>query len=277
MDFRWFKLHDVIRDLAFYILENGSGTLAAKQLYLYRAGQNLEEFLQDWEAILNARRLALQLNKLKRLPRRICAAELLSLLLGGNPIVSLPASFSRSFQKLRVLNLSRGEFWYLPEELGHLKDLVWLDLNYCENLEFLPDAVRKLHVLKHLNILGCKSLKYLPSGLVGLTSLQVLQTQGCRDLTWAEYTASGRARAESLCHVCPTVGVLLEDMCELGVLTELHILENIDPRVELPHNMSALTKLKVLELGLENIKTLPAEMLYWFTQLVSNIFLFEPC
>jgi hypothetical protein len=31
----WFKLHDVMRDLAFYILENDSGTPPAKQLYLH--------------------------------------------------------------------------------------------------------------------------------------------------------------------------------------------------------------------------------------------------
>jgi hypothetical protein len=99
----WFKLHDVMRDLAFYIL-NYSGTPPAKQLYLCRAGQNLEEFLQEWEAILNAQRLSLQLNKLKRCPES--APELLSLLLRGNPIVSLPGSFLRSFRKLKVLDLS---------------------------------------------------------------------------------------------------------------------------------------------------------------------------
>jgi hypothetical protein len=41
-DFLAFKVHDVMRDLAFYILENDSGTTLAKQLYLYQAGQNLE-------------------------------------------------------------------------------------------------------------------------------------------------------------------------------------------------------------------------------------------
>jgi len=30
----WLKLHDVMRDLAFYILENDSGASSAKQLYL---------------------------------------------------------------------------------------------------------------------------------------------------------------------------------------------------------------------------------------------------
>jgi disease resistance protein RPS2 len=253
----FFKLHDVMRDLAFYILENDSGTPAAKQLCLYQLDQNLEE-----------------------LPGSFYAPELVSALLCGNPIQCVPASFLRSFRKLRVLDLSGGEFWYLPEDLGDLTDLVCLDLTYCKNLEFLPDAVRKLHVLKHLHLDECWSLRCLPSGVVGLTSLQVLHTMDCTDLTWAEHTPSGMARAESLGHVYPTVGASLEDICALVVgasledicglvaLTELHISENIDhPRVELPHNMSALTKLKVLELGLENIKTLPAGMPYWFTQL----------
>jgi hypothetical protein len=34
-DVLWFMLHDVMRDLAFYILENASGMPPAKQLYLY--------------------------------------------------------------------------------------------------------------------------------------------------------------------------------------------------------------------------------------------------
>jgi len=190
-----------------------------------------------------------------------------SLLLGANPIVCLPASFLRSFPKLRVLDLSGGKFQDLPEELGDLKDLVCLDLSACYNLEILPDAVRKLHVLKFLLLCACVMLKYLPSGVVDLTSLQLLDTTGCDDLTWAEHKPSGMARAESLGHVYPTMGASLEDICGLTFLTELRICGKTDPGVELPHNISALTKLKVLELGLENIKTLPAEMPYWFIQL----------
>ncbi|KAH9536435.1 hypothetical protein CY35_17G108700 [Sphagnum magellanicum] len=264
-DFLWFKLHDVMRDLAFYILENDSGTPPAKQLYLYRAGQSLEEFPQEWEVILKAQKLSLERNKLKRLPRRFCAPDLLSLVLCGNPIVSLPGSFLSSFGKLRVLDLCGGAFQNLPEELGDLKDLVWLNLSGCDNLEILPDAVRKLHVLKCLDLCDCQTLKYLPSGVVGLTSLQVLCTLGCKNLTWAEHTPLGMATAESLCHVYPTVGASLEDICGLGVLTKLRL--SGKTVVELPHNISALTKLKFLELRLENVKTLPAEMPYCFIQL----------
>jgi hypothetical protein len=74
------------------------------------------------------------------------------------------------------------------------------------------------------------------------------------------------ARAESLGHVYPTIGASLEDICGLVALTELTIAGETDRAVELPHNISALTKLKLLELQL-NIKTLPAEIPYWFIQL----------
>ncbi|KAH8936898.1 hypothetical protein BDL97_17G110700 [Sphagnum fallax] len=266
-DFLAFKVHDVMRDLAFYILENDSGTPPAKQLYLYRAGQNLEEIPQEWKAISKALRLSLKSNKLKRLPGSFYAPELVSLLLGGNPIQCVPASFLRSFPKLRVLDLSFGEFDSLPKELGDLKDLVCLDLSYCYNLKILPDTVGKLHVLKCLVLRQCWGLNYLPSGVVGLTSLQVLHIMGCDALTWAEHTPSGMARAESLGHTYPTIGASLEDICGLVVLTELSICGTKDPRLELPHNISALTKLKFLHLELYEAKTLPAEMPYWFKQL----------
>jgi len=74
------------------------------------------------------------------------------------------------------------------------------------------------------------------------------------------------ARAEYLGHVYPTLGTSLEDICGLVALTELCISGETDPVVELLHNISALTKLKVLQLDL-NVKTLPAEMPHWFIQL----------
>jgi disease resistance protein RPS2 len=113
--FLTFKVHDVMRDLAFYVVENGKPP--AEQHYLYQAGQNLEGFPQEWKATWmlpsvasEARRLSLHMNKLKSLPEIFYAPELVSLLLGGNPIVSLPASFLSGIRKLRVLDLSEGGF-----------------------------------------------------------------------------------------------------------------------------------------------------------------------
>jgi Leucine-rich repeat (LRR) protein len=265
-----FKLHDVMRDLAFYILENDGGTPPAKQLYLYRGGQNLEAFPQEWKTTLKqpskALRLSLHKNNLQSLPGRFNAPKLVSLLLGGNPIRFVPASFLSCFPNLRFLDLSHGKFDSLPEELGDLKDLVWLDLSFCGSLKILPDAVGKLHMLKVLKLLHCWKLEYLPSEVVDLTSLQVLDTSYCQNLTWAEHTPSGMARAESFGHVYRTIGALLEDICGLVALTKLWISGMSGPEVELPHNISALTKLKVLQLNL-NLKSVPAEMPYWFIQL----------
>jgi hypothetical protein len=75
------------------------------------------------------------------------------------------------------------------------------------------------------------------------------------------------ARAKSLCDKFPTVGASLEDICQLTVLIKLRIFGKIDQGMEVPHTISALTKLKILQLALVNIKTLPAEMAYSLKQL----------
>ncbi|CAM6015495.1 unnamed protein product, partial [Sphagnum balticum] len=185
-----YKVHDVMRDLAFYLLEKDCGTPPAKQRYVYRAGQNLEEIPKECTTISNALRLSLDTNKLKQLPEIFYGPELMFLLLGGNPILSLPTTLPRNFPKLRVLNLSNGAFRTLPEELGELKELNFLDLSHCNSLQSLPDTVCKLHMLKFLILDDCWGLKYLPCGMVKLTSLQVLHTSNCFDLIWFEQTLS---------------------------------------------------------------------------------------
>jgi Leucine-rich repeat (LRR) protein len=254
-----------MRDLAFYILGKGCGKRHVKQLHLYRAGQNLEDFPQEWKSTLQgpskAWRLSLDTNKLERLPENFYAPKLVSLLLGGNPIQSVPDSFLGNFTKLRVLDLRNGKFDRLPEEVGNLTNLVCLDLSYCMDLKILPDTVWKLQKLKCLIVINCWMLKYLPSGLVKLTSLQILDAEGSD--TWAEHTPSNIARTESLDHVYPNRRASLEDVCKLVALTKL----SICGVVKLPYNISALTKLKILRLELANVGTLPAEMAYQFKQL----------
>jgi Leucine-rich repeat (LRR) protein len=81
---------------------------------------------------------------LKTLPSTFCAPELLTLLLGGNNICDVPAGFLKGIQNLRVLDLCYGKFQYLPEELGNLKHLVYLNLSHNSCLQELPESIENL-------------------------------------------------------------------------------------------------------------------------------------
>jgi Leucine-rich repeat (LRR) protein len=268
--FPGYKLHDVMRDLAFYILQIDGGTTPAKQLALYQAGQNLTEFPPKWitecKQPLKARRLSLRENKLKTLPSTFCAPELLTLLLGDNQISDVPAGFLKGIQNLRVLDLCAGGFRYLPEELGNLKHLVYLNLSCNPYLRELPESIENLRMLRNLNLLRCYKLRHLPSGMVGLESLQVLDTTSCVRLSWAEHTHREMGprhivMAESSSHEAKAKGVSLENISRLRVLTHLRIEGQNCQHVLLPGNISALTELEELRLySFHNLKTLPAWM-----------------
>jgi Leucine-rich repeat (LRR) protein len=261
-----FKVHDVMRDLAFYIVKNDSGVPSAELLYLYQPGQNLKFLPQGLEGTLEQPskvcRLSLYQNKLEYLPENLYAPELVCLLLGANPMYDLDSSLN-SFPNLRILDLRNGKFTSLPDEIGELEDLVYLDLSECLDLRTIPETVRNLHKLKCLMICHCLDLTYLPSGVVGLTSLQKLDTKSCIYLRWAEQRSSSTAGAEFPDHDYATNRASFENICELSSLTELSIWEV----VKIPHNISALSNLKILHLKLRNLTTLPVNMPHWLMQL----------
>ncbi|CAK9883289.1 unnamed protein product, partial [Sphagnum jensenii] len=265
-----YKVHDVMRDLAFYILQIDGGTSPAQQLALYQAGQNLTEFPPKWitecKQLLKARRLSLHQNKLETLPSTFCAPELLTLLLGDNKISDVPAGFLKGIQNLRVLDLSHGYFRDLPEELGNLKHLVYLNLSRCSFLQQLPESIENLQMLRNLNLSSCGGLRYLPSGLLGLESLQVLHTTWCTQLRWAEHICTemfpwDTDMAESFTREAEAKRVSLENISRFKVLTHLRIEGDNCQHVLLPDNIYALTKLEDLRLyRFCNLKSLPAWM-----------------
>jgi hypothetical protein len=265
--FPQYKVHDVMRDLAFYILQNDGGTSPTEQLALYQAGQDLDEFPPSWitecEQPLKARRLSLRQNKLKTLPSMFCAPELQTLLLSFNCISDVPAGFLKGIQNLKVLELAAGRFQYLPEELGNLKHLVYLNLSHNHRLQELPESIENLRLLRILNLSCCSGLRYLPSGVVGLKSLQILDTGWCTQLRWAGDThiewspPMPKVSAEFLCREAEAEakGVSLENISGLKLLTHLHIEGQNWQHGLLPDNISALTKLEDLRLyNFQNLK-----------------------
>ncbi|KAI9071757.1 hypothetical protein K1719_046277 [Acacia pycnantha] len=80
----------------------------------------------------------------------------------GSPDFTETPDFS-TVQSLQHLRLSRcASLVKVHESLGVLKELVEVDLRYCENLNILPSKL-ETNSLRKLDLGGCKNVKKLPS------------------------------------------------------------------------------------------------------------------
>jgi Leucine-rich repeat (LRR) protein len=103
-----------------------------------------------------------------------------------------------SFKCLRALNLSRSNIQEVPNSIGKLKHLRFLDLSRNKGIKLLPHSITKLQNLqtlrldffgrlkelpedtrnlinlRHLGLRGCERLTHMPNGLGKLTALQTL-------------------------------------------------------------------------------------------------------
>jgi ElaB/YqjD/DUF883 family membrane-anchored ribosome-binding protein len=105
------KIHRVLRDLAFHIIQSHDAD-EKKQLALYRPGRHLQEFPLQWrtngKGSLAVRRLSLNDNNLKTLPTKISAPNMQTFLLSHNEqMENFPKGFLMGIaQNLKVLDLS---------------------------------------------------------------------------------------------------------------------------------------------------------------------------
>ncbi|XP_040366556.1 putative disease resistance protein RGA3 [Rosa chinensis] len=116
----------------------------------------------------------------------------------GSRITAIDSDLISQLKRLRTLNLSCNDICQLPEEIGDLIYLRYLDLSdnrnlrrlpeslcnlcnlqtlrldFCECLEKVPEKMGKLINLKHLHVNFCRSLEYLPKGIKRIRNLRTL-------------------------------------------------------------------------------------------------------
>ncbi|GLJ50804.1 hypothetical protein SUGI_1082020 [Cryptomeria japonica] len=122
----------------------------------------------------------------------------------------------------------------LPDTIGNLSQLEYLELEWCPYLNKLPDTIGNLSQLQHLVLRNCYNLNSLLDIIGNLSQLQYLELTGCINLN----------------NLPDTIG----NLSQLQHLT----LMQCEKLNNLPNNIGNLSQLQYLDLrGCRNLNILP--------------------
>nr|XP_048333503.1 putative disease resistance protein RGA1 [Ziziphus jujuba var. spinosa]XP_048333504.1 putative disease resistance protein RGA1 [Ziziphus jujuba var. spinosa]XP_048333524.1 putative disease resistance protein RGA1 [Ziziphus jujuba var. spinosa] len=88
-----------------------------------------------------------------------------------------------SFMLVRILDLHNLGIKVVPNSIGKLRHLRYLDLSQNEDIKALPDSITTLYNLQTLKLSKCRQLQELPRDMKNLVNLVNLEITKCNSLT----------------------------------------------------------------------------------------------
>ncbi|XP_074313154.1 putative disease resistance protein RGA1 [Silene latifolia] len=158
---------------------------------------------------------------------------------------------------LRSLRLSLPDAEFLPESIGQLLHLRYLDLSKSFSLKTLPNSISKLYNLQSLVLQLCVTLKEWPKDFCKLVNLRLLDIKECPGLTCMPLGIDQLTNLHDLSHF--KVGGVSSIGKQIGgQLKDLKLLVNLRGELEIKINKNlVIEKENKWEGGyLEHIKNL---------------------
>ncbi|KAL5538339.1 hypothetical protein UlMin_043603 [Ulmus minor] len=240
------KMHDLIHDLAISVAGKGIITLDQSKDNTQRMGspgsgtntKNVRHAYADF-----GYNESCQIPEFWLEQKKLRSLALSSRLI--NPNLDVVVS---NFKFLRSLSLIGTRFEILPDKVGELIHLRYLDLSDNDKIKVLPDSITRLHHLETLILEGCRDLERLPQDMKKLVNLRHLELSECRSLTPRGIGELTSLQTLSLFKVVDDNNDQVSSQCaRLGELSRLNNLHG-ELRIELGHKKDVASESKAAKL-----------------------------
>ncbi|PRQ20765.1 putative P-loop containing nucleoside triphosphate hydrolase, leucine-rich repeat domain, L [Rosa chinensis] len=170
------KMHDIVHDFVQYLTQNECLTMVA-------TGTRGTETLSANDRVRHLTLISALDDLLQSFISKFANSKILrTLATFSSSITAIESDLISQLKRLRTLNLSHNKIRQLPEKIGDLIHLRYLDLSYSSNLSRLPDGVCNLYNLQTLRLYNCQYLEELPDNMGKLINLKHLHVGYCESL-----------------------------------------------------------------------------------------------